>query len=52
VFGIGVVKSRWTRREPVASGLEGLALAAVAGIAGWLFGTLLPGLLGVAGITA
>jgi VIT1/CCC1 family predicted Fe2+/Mn2+ transporter len=52
VFGIGVVKARWTRRDRVASGLEGLALAAVAGIAGWLFGTLLPGLLGVAGITA
>ena len=52
LFGIGVVKSRWTRRSPIASGLEVLALAAVAGIAGYLFGTVLPQLLGVAGISA
>jgi vacuolar iron transporter family protein len=52
LFGIGVVKSRWTRRSPVASGLEVLALAAVAGVAGYLFGTVMPTLLGVAGISA
>jgi vacuolar iron transporter family protein len=52
LFGIGVVKSRWTRRSSLASGAEVLALAAVAGIAGYAFGTLLPQLLGVAGIVA
>lgn len=52
LFAIGVVKSRWTRRSAIASGLEILALAAVAGIAGYLFGTVMPALLGVAGISA
>jgi VIT1/CCC1 family predicted Fe2+/Mn2+ transporter len=52
LFGIGVVKSRWTHRSALSSGLEVLALAAVAGIAGYLFGTILPQLLGVAGISA
>ena len=52
LFAIGVVKSRWTKRAPLASGLEVLALAAVAGIAGYLFGTVMPALLGVAGISA
>ena len=52
LFGIGVVKSRWTHRSALSSGLEVLALAAVAGIAGYLFGTVLPQLLGVAGISA
>jgi hypothetical protein len=52
LFGIGVVKSRWTRRNPFASGIEVLALAAIAGTAGYLFGTVLPELLGVAGISA
>jgi VIT1/CCC1 family predicted Fe2+/Mn2+ transporter len=52
LFGIGVVKSRWTHRSALSSGLEVLLLAAVAGIAGYLFGTVLPRLLGVAGIAA
>ena len=47
LFGIGVVKSRWTRRSWLRSGAEILVLGAVAGIAGFLFGDLLPGLLGV-----
>lgn len=47
LFGIGVVKSRWTRRGWPRSGLEILALGAFAGIAGFLFGSLLPGVLGV-----
>ena len=51
LFGIGVVKSRWTHRTAAASGLEVLVLAAVAGVAGYLFGTVLPEILGVAGIT-
>jgi VIT1/CCC1 family predicted Fe2+/Mn2+ transporter len=52
IFGIGVVKSRWTHRTALSSGLEVLVLAAFAGIAGYVFGTLLPALVGVAGITA
>jgi vacuolar iron transporter family protein len=47
LFAIGVVKSRWTRRPWLRSGLEILLLGAVAGIAGFFFGNLLPGLLGV-----
>ena len=47
LFGIGVVKSRWAHRSWVTSGLEVLALGAFAGIAGYLFGTLLPTILGV-----
>jgi VIT1/CCC1 family predicted Fe2+/Mn2+ transporter len=46
LFGIGVVKSRWTRRNWLRSGLEILALGAFGGIAGYLFGSLLPALLG------
>jgi VIT1/CCC1 family predicted Fe2+/Mn2+ transporter len=52
LFGMGVVKSRWTRRSAFASGAEVLALAAIAGIIGYLFGTMLPQVLGVAGIVA
>jgi len=52
LFGIGVVKSRWTKRSAVRSGAEVLALAAFAGIVGYAFGSLLPQLLGVAGIVA
>jgi VIT1/CCC1 family predicted Fe2+/Mn2+ transporter len=52
LFGIGVVKSRWTHRSAMSSGLEVLALAAIAGIAGYAFGIVLPQLLGVAGIAA
>jgi vacuolar iron transporter family protein len=47
LFGIGVVKSRWTRRSWLRSGAEILLLGAVAGIAGFLFGDILPGILGV-----
>ncbi|MGZ8481052.1 MAG: VIT1/CCC1 transporter family protein [Candidatus Limnocylindria bacterium] len=46
LFGIGLVKSRWTRRNPVSSGLEVLALGAVAGIAGYFFGSIMPPLFG------
>jgi VIT1/CCC1 family predicted Fe2+/Mn2+ transporter len=46
LFGIGVVKSRWTRRNWLRSGIEILALGAFAGIAGYFFGTLLPLVLG------
>jgi VIT1/CCC1 family predicted Fe2+/Mn2+ transporter len=46
LFGIGVVKSRWTHRGWLPSGLEILAIGAVAGIAGYFFGSVLPVLLG------
>ena len=52
LFGIGVVKSRWTHRSALGSGIEVLMLAVAAGVAGYLFGTVMPGLLGVAGISA
>lgn len=48
LFGIGAVKARWTQRNWFLSGFEVLALAAVAGVAGYLFGTVLPSLLGFA----
>ena len=46
LFGIGAFKSRWTHRTWWASGLEILALGAVAGVAGYFFGSILPALLG------
>lgn len=46
LFGIGVLKSRWTRRSWLRSGVEILILGAVAGIAGFLFGNVLPSVLG------
>lgn len=49
LFAIGVVKSRWTRREWLRSGLEILVLGAIAGIAGYFFGVILPTLLGAPG---
>ena len=47
LFAIGVVKSRWTHRTWLASGSEILAVGAIAGIAGYFFGIILPVLLGV-----
>ena len=47
LFGIGVAKSRWTRRHWLRSGAEILLLGTVAGVAGYFFGNLLPGQLGV-----
>jgi vacuolar iron transporter family protein len=46
LFAIGVVKTRWTRANPVASGLEILLVGAFAGVAGYFFGSILPTLLG------
>ena len=51
LFGMGVVKSRWTTRSWLMSGLEIFALGAFAGIVGYFFGTLLPAFLGVAGVS-
>lgn len=50
LFAIGAVKSRWTHRSWVWSGIEILALAAAAGVAGYLFGTVLPTVLGFSGV--
>ena len=47
LFGIGVVKSRWTHRSWLSSGAEILVLGAIAGVAGYFFGSILPGILGV-----
>jgi VIT1/CCC1 family predicted Fe2+/Mn2+ transporter len=46
LFAIGVVKTRWTLRSPLSSGIEILAIGALAGIVGYLLGTVLPKLLG------
>jgi VIT1/CCC1 family predicted Fe2+/Mn2+ transporter len=46
LFGIGVAKSRWTRRHALPSGLEILIIGAAAGIIGYFFGNVLPPLLG------
>ncbi|HEX6061616.1 MAG TPA: VIT1/CCC1 transporter family protein, partial [Candidatus Limnocylindria bacterium] len=50
MFAVGLWKSRLTKRNPLVSGLEILVLVAGAAIAGSFFGSILPGLLGVAGI--
>ena len=46
LLGIGIVKSRWTRRTWLISGIEILLLGAFAGIIGYFFGSVLPELLG------
>lgn len=46
LFAIGAVKSRWTGRGLLRSGVEILLLGSFAGIAGYVFGSLLPSLLG------
>jgi vacuolar iron transporter family protein len=48
LFGIGALKARWTRANPILSGLQILLVGAAAGIAGYVFGSVLPALLGVA----
>jgi len=47
LFAIGVVKTRWTRGNPIGSGLEILIIGALAGIVGYFLGSILPTLLGV-----
>ncbi|MGH2463012.1 MAG: VIT1/CCC1 transporter family protein [Candidatus Limnocylindria bacterium] len=46
LFGIGVVKSRWTRGRALRSGLEILVVGTLAGVIGYFFGNILPPLLG------
>lgn len=48
LFLLGVVKSRFVQAGALRSGLEIVVLAAFAGGAGYLFGTILPGLVGAA----
>ncbi|MEO8509715.1 MAG: VIT1/CCC1 transporter family protein [Chloroflexota bacterium] len=50
LFAIGAVKSRWTRHGWFRSGFEILLLGAIAGIAGYFFGNLLPLILGAAAV--
>src|SRR5919201_1210984 len=50
MFALGVAKSRLTGRNPVRSGLEIVALVLAATAGGWVFGTILPQALGLAGI--
>jgi vacuolar iron transporter family protein len=52
LFGIGAVKSRWTHRSWWSSGLEILFIGAVAGVAGYFFGSVLPVLLGAPEVAA
>jgi vacuolar iron transporter family protein len=47
LFALGAVKSRWTKRSWFWSGMEILSLAAIAGVAGYLIGGVLPGMLGI-----
>jgi VIT1/CCC1 family predicted Fe2+/Mn2+ transporter len=46
LFGIGVVKTRWTMGNPIFSGIEILFVGAFAGVVGYFFGSVLPTLLG------
>ena len=46
LFAIGAFKSRWTHRSWWSSGFEILLLGAIAGVAGYFFGSILPILLG------
>jgi predicted membrane protein (TIGR00267 family) len=49
VFVLGVVKARFTGQNPVRSGLEIVALVALASLGGFIVGTLLPHALGFVG---
>ena len=51
MFALGVAKSRLTGRNPVRSGLEIVALVLAASVGGWIFGSLLPRALGLAGVS-
>lgn len=49
MFALGVVKARLTLRNPIVSGLEIVALVALASAGGFITGTLLPRALGFIG---
>jgi predicted membrane protein (TIGR00267 family) len=40
LFAVGVMKTRVTRTNPLASGFENLLIAALGGVAAWLIGRL------------
>ena len=46
MFVLGLLKARLTRRNPIVSGLEIVALVAAASLGGFVTGTLLPRMLG------
>jgi len=49
MFALGVFKSRFTKRNPLVSGIEVMGLVAIASAAGYVFGSILPAVLGWAG---
>jgi VIT1/CCC1 family predicted Fe2+/Mn2+ transporter len=51
LFAIGVVKTRWTHGSPIFSGIEILAIGALAGVVGYFFGRILPPLLGAPAVS-
>ena len=51
LFAIGVVKTRWTHGSPIFSGMEILAVGALAGVVGYFFGRILPPLLGAPAVS-
>jgi vacuolar iron transporter family protein len=46
LFAIGAIKTRWTMGNPLLSGLEILLIGALAGVVGYLLGSVLPQMLG------
>ena len=46
LVAIGVAETRWTRANPLASGLEILLVGGFAGVVGNHFGSILPAVLG------
>ena len=46
LFAIGVTKTRWTLGNPLLSGLEILLVGTIAGVVGYLLGSVLPTMLG------
>jgi vacuolar iron transporter family protein len=50
LFVIGAIKARWSHRFWLWSGLEVVVLAGLAGSAGYLFGSVLPRILGFSGV--
>ena len=49
MFALGVFKSRFTKRNPLVSGIEVMGLVAIASAAGYAFGSILPAVLGWVG---
>jgi predicted membrane protein (TIGR00267 family) len=47
LFGVGVVKSKVTRRSPLRSGLEIVLIGTLSALLGYLIGTIAPRLMGI-----